>query len=357
MNAFMNSLEKMGSNFLVAAMVPSLAFVIAVIFMLDPLFHFAPAFGDPNGIFRLVGFSLLLFIFTVIIGFTLTALNTYILKIFEGYVKPLPIRAMYTRSWRSHRRNAHRLRLHRDRLKNHIRECQDIKNEKEHAADPSDLETSEQDDPELADLMDQYYQIVSDYQLSYPENPDDVLPTRFGNTLKAAENYSGERYGFDGIHFWPRLVDVISPEYKLSIDNVRNELSFLVNMSTLSFLFSSLSVVAIFIALTSLDVKAGGPTEFVRSFIPTLKYFAAFGLGIVSCVLFYKASILSVGSFGLMIRSAFDLFRFDLLKRFGIKRPSDSDKEFYIWQELNELIVLGQDSLTFTKIDYSEDNK
>jgi hypothetical protein len=348
MNAFTNYLEKMGSNFLVAALVPSLAFVVAVFFLFDPIANIAQAFDSKGGIYQLVGFSLVIFILTVIIGFTLTALNTYILKIFEGYEILFPLHIMYMDSWRKHKLNAHRLRLHRDRLKTVIRKREEEEN-------GSYLRREQ--DPELNNLIEKYYQTVSEYQSSYPENPADILPTAFGNSLKAAENYPGERYGLDGIHFWPRLVDVIPTDYKLSIDNVRNELSFLVNMSILSFIFSIVCIPGMGFSLYKLSAESGSVITFLTVILELGKYFIAAALGIASCTLFYKASIYSVSSFGLMIRSSFDLFRMDLLKKLGVERPRDSIEEFERWQELNELVVLGSHSLTFTKIDYSKEEK
>ena len=84
MGVFTNYLEKLGSNFLVAAMVPSLALVVACIFVFDPILQVAEAFTNPTGTPQLVSFGVVVFILTVIIGFTLTALNTFILKMFEG---------------------------------------------------------------------------------------------------------------------------------------------------------------------------------------------------------------------------------------------------------------------------------
>lgn len=38
----------------------------------------------------------------------------------------------------------------------------------------------------------------------FPSSTADFLPTRLGNVLLAAENYSRERYGLDSVFFWPR---------------------------------------------------------------------------------------------------------------------------------------------------------
>jgi hypothetical protein len=346
MNAFTNYLEKMGSNFLVAAMIPSLAFVVSVILLFNPFINFEAKFSVEKGIYQLIGFSIIVFIPTVIIGFTLSTLNTYVLKIFEGYVIPYPVHIAYMANWKKHKRTARQMQLHRDKLKKLIQHREQL------AEMEPGLYPSSDDDPEMEELLDLYYQAVSDYQLSYPENPTDILPTSFGNILKAAENYSGERYGFDGIHFWPRLVEVISKDYKLSIDTVRNELSFLVNMSVLSFFFSLLCIVAMFYAMVYVNGAGTTPAVFFNYLFVALQYLVIAGAGIGLSVFFYKASIFSVGSFGLMIRSSYDLFRKELLKKFEIPLPKNSYDEFYAWKKLNEFMVLGNHSLTFDILEY-----
>jgi hypothetical protein len=342
-NAFTNYLEKLGSNFLVSAMVPSLALVIACILVFDPILNVATAFKDPQSTYQLVSFGMLVFIFTVIIGFTLTALNTFILKMFEGYVVFPPVRFLYNISRKIHLRKAQIMMSQRDTLEGEIRRLEKL------VLDNPEL------DAELEELRDRHYKVAADYSLIYPDNLSDVLPTRFGNTLKAAENYSGERYGFDGVHFYPRLMQVVPAEYKLNIDAARNELSFLANMAILSVGFSLLCLLAIFHSMSMVSGAGTDPAIFVEFSGTVVKYLAAAALGFVSCGFFYNASIFSVNSFSLMIRSSFDLFRMDLLKKLGVKRPKDSIEEFEIWQNLNELIVLGSHSLTFEKIAYRKE--
>ncbi len=324
-------------------MVPSLALVIASILVFDPILNIATAFKDPQGTYQLIGFGLIVFLFTAILGFTLTALNTFILKMLEGYVIPFPVRFLYNRSRKIHQQKAYNLMVHRNNLKSEIRHLE------KNTINNSDLEAK------LEELRDEYYKAVSDYDQTYPEDLNDVLPSRFGNTLKAAENYSGERYGLDSVHFWPRLVQVIPFDYKLGIDNVRNELSFLVNMSVLSIIFSLLCVLAIFYSMWTANFEIANPVIYAEFVGRTARYLISASLGFISCGIFYNASIFSVGSFGLMIRSSFDLFRLDLLKKLGLERPKDSIEEFENWNSLNELIILGSHSLTFKKIDYRKE--
>lgn len=343
MNAFTSYLEKLGTNFLVAAMVPSLALVISTILVFDPILDIAHIIKYRHGVLQLVGFGPLVVIVTVIIGFTLSALNTLILKVFEGYSIPFAAHIFYNLSKRKHLSQARKLLADRQTLKSEIRHL-----EKHTNPSPEQKAT-------LEDMRTRYYKLTADYGLHYPEDLNDILPTRFGNVLKAAENYPGERYGMDGVHFWPRLVHVIHPEYKATIDHTRNELSFLANMSILSFLFSCMCVAAVFVEMSSTQVVLNQPAVFIQFLDQVQSYFIAAAIGLMSFAFFYNASIFAVGSFGFMIRSSYDLFRMELLRKLDLPRPSDSAKEFDTWQRVNELFVLGGNSLTFTKLDYRPD--
>jgi hypothetical protein len=346
MNSFTNYLEKLGSNFLVSAMVPSLALIVTSILMFDPILHVSPAFKDPQATPQLVGFGLIVFILTVIIGFTLTALNTYILKIFEGYIIFFPIRFIFNKTLRIHREKARNLMAQRESLE------KEYQNLKKFADDNSDRESR------LETILDEHYRVASEYDQGYPADLDDVLPTRFGNVLRAAEGHALQRYGFDGVTFWPRLIHVIPDSYKATIDSTRNELSFLVNMSIVSLIFSFLCFLAIFHAMATTIVVSGNTAVFLVFAGKALKYLIAAALGMLCGGFFYNASIISLGSFTLTIRASFDLFRFDLLKKLELVRPKNFDEEFDIWSNLNELIVLGNQSLTFQKFVFrKEENK
>lgn len=343
MNAFTNYLEKLGSNFLVAAMVPSLGLVIASMLAFDPILHVSDMFLVEDGIYSLVGISLLVAVPTVIIGFTLTALNTYILKVFEGYVffnRFVNLRDAYARK-------ANKLINRRETLKKRIAVLKD-RNYKTKRVE------------RLLDILNtKYYSVVSEYDQLYPPTTTKIMPTKFGNILKASEAYSGTRYGIDAVQFWPRLWHVIPPSYRQSIDETRNELSFLVNMSTLSVFFYFLCFLAILYTLFGLWPGSSATNLGFAWLDNAFRYVVAGFVALLFNRFFYHAAIFSVGDYGIMIRSAYDLFRLDLLEQFRLKHPKGSVEEFQVWRNLGELIVLGQESLEFKPLKYEvkQDNK
>ncbi len=340
MNVFTNYLEKLGNNFLVSAMVPSLALVVASILVFDPIIHVTVLFERQDSIYQIVGFGLLLFILTVIIGFTLTALNTFVLKLFEGYVFFHRIPFMYNWMLRNQHKKANSLLRRQATLKKRIQVLEECFNETDRTRKI------------IRNLKQEYYTITSEYDHTYPPNLGEILPTQFGNILKASELYPGTRYGLDGVEFWPRLIHVIPDEYQQKIDNSRNELSFLVNMSILSIVFYLLCIIAMFYTLAAAPDTLSGASLLFDTLGKALRYVVAGLIGLGFNMFFNRASIFSVSSFGLMIRSAYDLFRIDLLKQLRVKRPANSIEEFAMWKNLNEFVVLGKHSLLFKKLVY-----
>ena len=80
-------------------------------------------------------------------------------------------------------------------------------------------------------------------------------------------------------------------------------------------------------------------------------------LGLVGFAFFNKAANDIVSHFGYMIRSAYDLFRLQLLEQMGIEKPKDSYEEFYLWKNIGELLVLGQLSMEFEYLEYQKPKK
>ncbi|MBK9210800.1 MAG: hypothetical protein IPL71_21975 [Anaerolineales bacterium] len=115
----------------------------------------------------------------------------------------------------------------------------------------------------------------------------------------------------DAVEFWPRLLQVIPPTYRQSIEEARNELSFLVNMSSLSFVLFVLCLLAILG-----NAPSPGTSDLMSVLLNSLRYVTAGVLSLASIWFFNRAALFSVGAFGAMIRSAYDLFRLDLLHQF-----------------------------------------
>jgi hypothetical protein len=67
--------------------------------------------------------------------------------------------------------------------------------------------------------------LVAGRQLStsYPKETENLLPTKLGNALRAAEDRAGQRYGLDTIASWPRLYPHLSNSLTGTVDDLRDQ--------------------------------------------------------------------------------------------------------------------------------------
>jgi hypothetical protein len=323
-------LEKMGSNFLVAAFIPSLAFVTAVIVIFGPIIP--PALVERlQGSFNPLNQSgLVPLLLTVVIGFTLSSLNTFIYKIFEGYI--LLEHFSFARS--SQQKRARRLKNQLRRIERRIKRLEG------------------KDERRLQALKDQRYYIASVYHLTFPPSKQAILPTRFGNILRAAETYPVTRYGIDAVPIWPRLVHVIPDQYFEKVNQSNNQLAFLINCSLLCLIFAflcSLGSLYQYIVFRYALAQQDFPIYFIQiNFVPVdiyqqrvILYLAGCGFALLWSWLFYRATLPIASRYGNMIRSSFDLFRFQLLKQLNLSLPVDSHEEYDTWRMISEFITQG----------------
>jgi hypothetical protein len=164
-------------------------------------------------------------------------------------------------------------------------------------------------------------------QHTYPDSSGLILPTRLGNVIRSFEYYSDREYGIDSIEIWPRLVSVIPKDYAVSIDDTKTTFDFMMNCSLLTGL---LSVLILMIGLI---------------YPATLESLS---------IVFYRLSINRAGAWGLLIKSAFDLYRWELLKKLGHeKTPKKREDERVLWEEISRQMIYG-DRYDKKLLDYAE---
>jgi hypothetical protein len=323
MQALQSYLGRFGSAFLVSAMVPALAFVMIVVFAFNSLYSTG---SFPIKFDELTEVGLLVLLLTIILGFTLSSLNTFIHKLFEGYI------FLHHFSFLKER-NIKRARLIKSEVNRIDKRIQRIKTRL------AGVE-NKQAEKYIKKLKNKQSGLLIEYNRSFPFNEDDILPTKYGNYFKAAEAYPSDRYGIDTVPIWPRLIYVIPKEYYSKLDSKNNELSFLLNCSALSILFASLSFVI-------------GIYEFYRSSIQLGWLYLLYSLpALFVSYVFYRACLLIISEYGDLVRSAFDLFRSELLKKLNLSLPRDLTAETNLWSKISEFINIGnpKGNLKFTYV-------
>src|SRR4029079_17509458 len=88
----------------------------------------------------------------------------------------------------------------------------------------------------------------------FPDDEASVLPTKFGNTIRAFEVYSRVVYGIESIYGWSRLLGVGPADYPEMMDNEKAQVDFWVNVW-----FESCLIVLVYGALAAVHSALPAP--------------------------------------------------------------------------------------------------
>jgi hypothetical protein len=150
-----------------------------------------------------------------------------------------------------------------------------------------------------------------------PSIPEErILPTALGNTLRAAEDTAGQRYGLDSVTLWPALYTVLSPAVKEAVDDSRNQMD----------IAARFCAVLVGCALAAAIMLWRYPLWMI-GFIAVTLLGARFA---------YLAAVSAAEGYGVMIGLAFDRHRFDLLTALHLPLPPDSVTEHQVNQDFTE---------------------
>ncbi len=167
----------------------------------------------------------------------------------------------------------------------------------------------------------------------YPEHMSELLPTRLGNVLRAAERRAGRRHGFTRpAEMLPRVYPYISAPLAEAFADARDELDIACRMCVVLWALALLSGV-VFIA-------DGGAlaTDGALLAVPAV---AAF-LGAVS----YRGAVRAGEAYGRFLFYVFDLHRRDLIRALGYEPPRNPKAESALIREITEWLVDGSPAPT-----------
>lgn len=150
----------------------------------------------------------------------------------------------------------------------------------------------------------------------YPSRSSRLMPTRLGNVLRAAEDYSKSAYGMDSVFWWPRLWPLLPEAMRKEIDGALIPVMALLN-------FSSLVMVVALWGLAYLSQQG----LWWRAVMVVVG-------GVILALISYRAAVAQAQDYGERIRSAIDLYRFDLLKALHQKLPETLAEESGLWERM-----------------------
>jgi hypothetical protein len=171
----------------------------------------------------------------------------------------------------------------------------------------------------------------------FPDRLEFLLPTGFGNAIRAFEVYSRVMYGIDSIPGWTRLVAVIPKEYReLVVDKGKVQVDFWVNVFYLGIGFC-IEYLAMALWMSRLTVF----------WLPAIALFVA-ALG------FWRSKNAAF-EWGDGVKAAFDLYLPELASKLGFQAdlPRDSQKD--LWTHFSQALIYNTPSSLPSKTNPSTD--
>lgn len=192
----------------------------------------------------------------------------------------------------------HLISRHRSRLGKMEKAWQALANVDIHVLDPIQRQNFVQLDQELRLI---------------PPDPTDIMPTRIGNCIRAAEIWPQQKYGLDAVVCWPRLWLLLPDNTREDLSDVRATLDRDVRLFAWSMLFVIWTVLA----------------------------WWAFFVAIVATMLAYRLIIHSAEQYSNLVESTFDVHRFILYEALRFSLPTSSEEEKSLGAQLTEYLWRG----------------
>lgn len=170
------------------------------------------------------------------------------------------------------------------------------------------------------ELRNQLCVLEREWFMFLPPGKAYVMPTQFGNILRASELYSQRRYKLDAVVVWPRLQGLLPKEFAESLRDAKADLDLLLVVTTLAGLFALGWEVGLGLLTTRWDL------------------FAIASLSWILVLLSYSGVLQAARSYGELIKASFDLYRWELLKVLHLKLPESYKDECILWDQVNDLL-------------------
>jgi hypothetical protein len=165
----------------------------------------------------------------------------------------------------------------------------------------------------------------------YPKNQERLRPTRLANIFEVHREYGLNRYELDIDALWFRLLQSVKKDENFTsmVEDSKTHMDFAIAM---------ISVMALttIVWLIPSSIMALSPYPFL----------ALVTIGPLLSYSFYKIVQQHSRNYTELVRSAIDLYRFELLSALHVELPVDSKQEKKLWKDLSNY-QSGQTVITY----------
>ncbi|MEJ2853382.1 MULTISPECIES: hypothetical protein [unclassified Saccharothrix] len=226
-------------------------------------------------------------------------------------------------------------------------------------------------------VRDERAEVQQELFLWYPQPPRDVLPTRMGNVVRAAELHPSVRYRLDAVVLWTRLQPLLPKEFDDAVKDAKVSVDLLLTMAAFLPLFGTplswwlafrlqripgtpaawLTVAAVLVCVYAVvrlvprwwqltvavgvyavvHVLVGFWTPLLRVEVGLVWTVAAFTVAYG----LYRNATRAALAWTERLRTAFDLYRWKLLDELRLPLPEDLKAERAVWAEVSQFLYRG----------------
>lgn len=288
----------LGKTFLIGYLLPAALIILSAAALLD-LYKYSSIYSWGLGILgsadeKQLAFRLgLAVVIAWAAGVLLLSINHNLIRLLEGYGPFNPARLLKCWSSRAF-----------DKL----------------VAEDKAIEAKRVDGKIPPDLRGDHSRVRARLGNEFPEEKRLLLPTRFGNVIRAFERYPQVTYGIEAIHTWPRLQALIPESYTGLLEDAKAQLDFWVN---LWFGFAVLAVGTLGFLAYSRQYSLG----------------LVFAVAVVLAMAAAKVGQTAAAQWGVLVKGAFDLYRGELCKQIGLEMPRSVESERQMWTRVSQTFL------------------
>lgn len=183
----------------------------------------------------------------------------------------------------------------------------------------------------LTNLIDQLEQdrlaIYQEWSVAFPARLSWVKPTRLGNHLRAAETYPFLRYNLDAAVIWPRLREALPDKFAGRLGEAKMNMDLMLVLTTLTLVFGIVWG-GVFLAVPDASLAL------YKWVAAPISFLVSMGIARVA----YLNAAESALSYGELLKTTFDLYRWEALKALHLDPPPDLAGEKELWGEIGGLL-------------------
>lgn len=179
----------------------------------------------------------------------------------------------------------------------------------------------------VAQLEQERLAVYQEWSMAFPARLSWVRPTRLGNHTRTAETYSFLRYNLDAAVIWPRLREALPEKFAGRLGEAKTNMDLMLVLTTLALIFGIVwGGIFLIVRDASLEVHkwVAAPITFLGS--------------IAIARVAYLNAAESALSYGELLKTAFDLYRWEALQALHLALPTDLESEKKLWGEISSLL-------------------